>query len=172
MGWEPLINKNTMIDTNLYREIEETTGKYDKAKRFFVNNWTDEDFTGSWATATPDDPSSGVYTIKAGETGGPYPQHVAYHLTTHLVNREMQKAGKTGVIGNRFERAPFEEKTLQAIADGETVEHAIREQERAKIIAEMESQPIAEGGITTSETRRKTRGRPKKVVEFEGANTD
>lgn len=82
---------------------------FDNERRYIFNNWTTEDFTGTWAGAAE--------IIKAGETKE-YPMYKAFHYTKHLVDREMIKEGKAGSMSSDEERKPLEDKTMAEIADG------------------------------------------------------
>lgn len=170
-----------MAFSNLIEAIEKGTGKFDLSKTYFIDNSSGEDLVVSWGLKEPEARGSGTYTIRSGEKGGPYPQFLAYHIVKALVSREMQKDGKGKFFGSAEMRAPYEKKYLIEIAAGDEGENplikAIREEERAKLLAEMKTQPIAGEGYTSSESRReiieeeKKRGRPKKdTKEFEGAN--
>ena len=99
---------------------------YDDTKRFIFNNWTSEDFTGSWG---------GVHTIvKAGDTKE-LPMSLAYVFTKHLVDRELQKVGKANLLGVDEERAPLEAKTMTEIGEGtdSPALSALKEKIRAEI---------------------------------------
>lgn len=170
-----------MAFTNLVRNIEEGTGKFDLEKTYFINNSTEEDIEVWWGKMEPESRGHGKYLIRSGDKGGPYPQFLAYHIVKALVSREMMKEGKSKFFGSAEMRAPYEQKFLIEIEPGEEQENPlikqIREEERAKILADMKTQPIASEGYTSSETRRQAleaekpkRGRPRK--EFEGANRD
>jgi hypothetical protein len=78
-------------------------------KRYVFNNWTKEDFTGSWGGSTQ--------IIKAGETKE-LQEYLAFHYTKHLVNREMMRDGKDGSMSSEEARAPYENKTMAEIGDG------------------------------------------------------
>lgn len=153
-----------MAYSQLLEDIALASGKFDKEKKYFINNWTSEDITVKWGAMQPDADGAGTYTIKAGELGGPYPQFLAYHICKHLVNRELINAGKVGSIANANVRIPLEEKTLRQVINGEEDPRvaAIRETERAKLMAEIGEKDDSESKIE------KKRGRPKK--EFAGAN--
>lgn len=170
-----------MAFSKLIEDIENGTGKYDLNKSYYINNTTEEDIEVVWGAKEPEARGAGAYLIKAGEMGGPYPQFLAYHIVKALVSREMQRDGKARFFGTAEMRAPYEDKYLkEAGPDAEdALTASIREQERAKLIEEMRSQPIVDSsGITSSETRRqifeeqkRKPGRPRKnTTEFEGAN--
>jgi len=171
-----------MAFSNLIEAIEKGTGKFDLTKTYFISNSSPEDIVVSWGLREPEARGSGTYTIKAGEKGGPYPQFLAYHIVKALVSREMQREGKGKFFGSAEMRAPYEQKYLIEIAPGQEGENElirqIREEERAKVLAELKTQPISSEGYTSSETRRQIledekprRGRPRKEgSEFEGAN--
>ncbi len=151
-----------MAFSRLIEAIELGTGKFDNDKSYFINNCTDEDIIATWALKEPEARGHGTYEIKAGEKGGPYPQFLAYHIVKALVSREMQKDGKSKFFGSAEMRAPYEDKYLIEIEKGEGEDPytaSIREQERAKLLAEMKVPA--------------QRGRPKKAEkEFEGANRE
>jgi hypothetical protein len=174
-----------MAFSRIIEGIEKGSGKFDLERTFFINNSSNEDIIVSWGLKEPEARGSGTYTIRAGEKGGPYPHFLAYHIVKALVSREMQKDGKGRFFGSAEMRAPYEDKFLIEIAPGDEQENPlikqIREEERAKLVAEMQTQPISSEGYTSSETRRqalegeKKRGRPRKETtegpqEFEGAN--
>lgn len=171
-----------MAFSRLIDAIESGTGKFDNTKKYYINNTSEEDIIVTWGAKQPEAKGAGSYLIKAGEMGGPYEQFLAYHIVKELVSREMQRDGKSKFFGSAEMRAPYEDKYLQeAGPDAEdALTASIREQERAKLLAELDTQPISAEGYTSSETRRqlieekeqKKRGRPKKAVEFEGANKD
>lgn len=162
-----------MAFSNLIEQIENGTGKFNNDKQYLINNSTNEDIIVTWGAKEPEARGAGTYTIKAGEIGGPYPQFLAYHIVKELVSREMQKDGKSKFFGSATMRAPYEDKYLKEIEEGAEDPRlaAIREQERAKLLEEMKSQPISEEGATSSETRRKALGKKgASDNEFEGAN--
>lgn len=152
-----------MAFSKLIDDIEHGEGVFDPSKRYIINNSTQEDIEVSWAAKEVQAPGHGRYLIKAGEMGGPYNQFLAYHILKHLVNREMQREGKATFIGSPMAREPYEKRFLQEVKEGEQVEDPIRarirEEERTKLMASMvginTEQAISDGGITTSETRRK-----------------
>lgn len=78
---------------------------YDNERRFIFNNWSTEDFIGTWAGVSQ--------TIKSGETVE-LPMYKAYHYCKHFVNREMDKAHVT-VQDSQEARQPFEVKTIAEI---------------------------------------------------------
>lgn len=82
---------------------------YNNDRKFIFSNWTEEDFTGQWAGVS--------YTVLKGETKE-FPMYLAYHLTKHLVDREMNRAGKSHLLGVEEERAIFETKTVSEIGEG------------------------------------------------------
>lgn len=159
-----------MAFSRLIDRIEEGTGKFDLNKQYFINNSTNEDIIVSWALAEPEARGSGTYKIKSGEKGGPYPQFLAYHILKALVSREMVKDGKDKFFGSAEMRAPYEDKFLQEIHEADPDTEQIQAQERA-ILA---TQPVAEDGYTSSETRRKALNKKSPTdepeEEFEGAN--
>lgn len=181
-----------MAFSNLIEQIEQGTGKFDLDKQYFINNATDQDIEVKWAAKEPTARGHGTYLIKAGEKGGPYPQFLAYHIIKALVSREMQREGKARFFGSAEMRAPYEQKFLQEIHGNveDALTASIREQERAKLLREMQINPIVDGvGVTSSETRRlaheeaqalaDTMGQPaqkpakkgkKDDQEFQGAN--
>lgn len=148
-------------------------GMYNNDKSYFVNNATNEDIEVVWAIKEPQARGSGKYLIKSGEKGGPYPEFLAYHIVRALVSREMQRDGKIQFMGSAEFRAPYEEKYLQDAPEGseDALSARIREEERAKLLAQMQITPIAEGSITSSETRRKA-GRPRKEEKEEYAEAN
>lgn len=158
-----------MAFSRLIEKIEEGSGKFDLQKQYFINNSTDEDIIVKWGVMEPEARGSGIYKIKAGEKGGPYPQFLAYHIVKALVSREMQKDGKSRFFGSAEMRAPYEDKYLLEIEAEDPDIEQLEAQERA-ILA---TQPIAEEGYTSSETRRKYIKKAKpldEVEEFKGAN--
>lgn len=161
-----------MAFSRLIERIEEGTGKFDLNKQYFINNSTDEDIIVQWGAMEPEARGSGTYKIKAGEKGGPYPQFLAYHIVKALVSREMQKDGKEKFFGSAEMRAPYEDKYLVEI---EAVDPEM-EQLRAQEAALLKTQPIAEEGYTSSETRRKAMKKKSHTdeveAEFEGANRE
>lgn len=161
-----------MAFSNLVELIERGEGKFDVNKTYIINNSTDEDIIVQWGAKEPEARGAGKYTIKAHEKGGPYPQFLAYHIVKALVSREMMKDGKSQFFGSAEMRAPYEKKYLIEVEEGteDPVTASIREQERAKLMAEMKNQPIASEGITSSETRRKNSKKKDDVEEFAGAN--
>lgn len=163
-----------MAFTDLVESIERGTGKFDLHKTYIINNPTDEDIIVKWGAMEPESRGSGTYTIKAGEKGGPYPQFLAYHIVKALVSREMMKEGKAKFFGSAVMRAPYEAKFLIEVENGgeDPFTATIREQERAKLLAEMKTEPISSEGYTSSETRRKAHGKksPTDTEEFAGAN--
>ncbi len=110
-----------------------------------------------WGKNEPEARGSGKYLIKAGEMGGPYPQFLAYHIVKALVNREMQRDGKSRFFGSAEFRMPYEQKFLKEAEPGteDAVTAKIRAEERARLMQELNSNPIAADGYTSSETRRK-----------------
>lgn len=93
-------NKNKMSEINVY----------DNSRKFLFSNWTNEDFVGKWG---------GVETIvKVGETKE-FEMSLAYHFTKHLVDRELQKQGKSHLAGVPEERKPLEDKTLAELLVGQ-----------------------------------------------------
>lgn len=82
---------------------------YNNDRRFVFSNWTSEDFTGQWGGVAT--------TIKAGETKE-FPMYLAYHFTKHLVDRELNKANKSHLLGVDEERHPLEQKTIAEIGEG------------------------------------------------------
>lgn len=164
-----------MAFSNLIEKIEQGTGKFSVTKQYFINNSTDEDIIVKWAEQEPEAKGHGVYKIRAGEKGGPYPEFLAYHILKHLINRQMQKDGKEKFFGSAVMREPYEKKFLVEIDQKEGEENpiiaSIREEERAKLIEEMKSKPIASEGFTTSETRQKALNKKSHTneTEFEGA---
>ena len=82
---------------------------YDESRRYIFTNWTDRDFTGSWGGVER--------TVKAGDYAE-VPEHLAFHFTKHLVDREIQKDGKDAYLGVEEIRAPYEAKTMTLIAEG------------------------------------------------------
>ncbi|MDE2101558.1 MAG: hypothetical protein KGL39_30210 [Patescibacteria group bacterium] len=163
--------------SNLYEEIEKGTGKFDVNKSYFVNNATNEDIVVSWAASEPEAKGSGIYTIRAGEKSGPFPQFLAYHIVKALVTREMQKDRKSAsLVYSAQHRAPYEAKYLIPIEGNpqDALTESIRSEERAKLLAELKNQPIAAEGMTSSESRRKALKRKshtdEEPKEFEGAN--
>ena len=131
-------------------------GKYDMAKRYIVNNWSNEDFAqsfGSEVTYNGDKMIESVparqIIIKAGEMRE-LGQFEAYTFTKHFVNREMFKAAtllsdrvlveraEMGV-NNKELRKPYEDKTISEIEAGKTtpfmekIREEIRQEELAKI---------------------------------------
>lgn len=170
-----------MAFSNLIRLIEEGTGRFDLEKTYFINNSTSEDIEVWWGKMEPEARGHGKYVIRAGEKGGPYPQFLAYHIVKALVSREMQRDGKSKFFGSAEMRAPYEEKYLIEITDGDQGENSliaqIREEERAKLLRDMQTQPISSEGFTTSETRRRAlesekKRKPRQQKEFDGANRD
>lgn len=145
-----------MAFSNLIEKIETGTGKFDISKQYMINNTTDEDIEVKWGAKEPEAKGSGTYLIKAGEMGGPYQQFLAYHIVKALVSREMMKAGKAKFYGSAEMRAPFEDKYLVEVKQGEEnpMIAKLREEERTKLVAEMNAEP------TKDET------------EFQGANLD
>lgn len=89
--------------------MDKEIGIYDNEKRYIFSNWTNEDFTGMFASVPT--------VIKAGAVLE-LPQHKAYLFTRHLVNREMMKANKDIELDNPESRRPFEEKTIAEITAG------------------------------------------------------
>jgi hypothetical protein len=157
----------------LIEDIEKGTGKFDLNKTYFINNPTNEDVIVTWGAKEPEARGSGTYRIKSGEKGGPYPQFLAYHIVKALVSREMQKDGKAKFFGSATHRAEYEKKFLIEIegGEGDSFTASIREQERTKLLEEMKSQPISEGQVTSSETRRKALGKKSHTdEEYAGAN--
>jgi hypothetical protein len=84
---------------------------FNNDRRFLVSNWSKEDFIGMWASVT--------YTIKAGETKE-FPMYLAYHLTKHFVDREMNRNGCSSLLGVDEARKAYEEKTIVELAAGAT----------------------------------------------------
>lgn len=83
---------------------------YDNSRKFLFSNWTNEDFVGKWG---------GVETVvKVGETKE-FEMSLAYHFTKHLVDRELQKQGKSHLAGVPEERKPLEEKTIAELVAGQ-----------------------------------------------------
>lgn len=161
-----------MAFSQLLDEIEKGTGKYDTTKQYFINNSTNEDIIVKWAEKEPEARGSGTYFIKAGEMGGPYPQFLAYHIVKVLVNREMQKDNKMNLFLSAIHRKPYEDKFLREVVAGEEspLTKKIRDEERAKLLDEMKKEPISDGPITSSETRRKALGKKSHTdEEFAGA---
>lgn len=155
-----------MAFSRLLDDIETKEGVFDPDKKYYITNTTDEDIEITWAAGEPRAQGHGKYKIKVGEVGGPYPQFIAYHILRHLVNREMQKDGKTKLFGSASHRRPYEDRFLKEVVEegghptGEDPLRAkIREEERMKLMADMvginPTQAISEGTVTTSETRRK-----------------
>ena len=107
---------------------------YSIDRRFVFSNWTNEDFIGQWAGVTT--------TIKQGETKE-FPMYLAYHFTKHLVDREMNKAGKSNLLGVEEERAPLEDKTIAEIGEGteSPALTALKEKIREEVI-EAESKKV------------------------------
>ncbi len=159
-----------MAYSSLIDDIEKSTGKYSKDKKYYINNWSNEDITVKWGAHQPEAEGSGTYTIKSGELGGPYPQFIAYHITRHLVNREIIKSGKNGSIGNVNVRTPLELKTLREVVEGEEDPRIsiIREQERAKLVDKSKKDAPTQDVSHEIDLPKKKVGRPRK--EFEGAN--
>lgn len=79
---------------------------FDNNRRFIVNNFTNEDFTVQQFAQD--------ITIKKGEQKE-FPMALAYHITKHLVDREMIKAGKEGCIASDEARKEFEVKIIAEI---------------------------------------------------------
>lgn len=163
-----------MAFSNIIEAIETGSGKFSIDTSYLVNNATDTDIEVKWGAHEPEARGAGTYTIKAGETGGPYPEFLAYHIVKALVSREMQKDGKSKFFGSAEMRAPYEQKFLIEAAPGteDEMTRRIREQEREKLLAEMKAQPISEAGYTSSETRRKAYKKHSHTDEFEGANKE
>lgn len=167
-----------MALSNLIENIEQGSGKFDTEKSYFINNSTDEDIEVTWAAQEPEAKGHGKYLIKAGERGGPYPQFLAYHIVKALVSREMMKEGKSQFFLSAEMRKPYEEKYLVEIEGNpqDALTQSIREEERKKILEEMKTQPVSDGMVTSSETRRKALEKDKETKkqkeskEFEDAN--
>lgn len=154
-----------MAFSRLIDEIENGQGKFDNNKQYLVKNLTNEDIIVTWGAKEPEARGSGTYVIREGQIGGPYPQFLAYHIVKELVNREMQKDGKSKFFGSAEHRAPYEDKYLEEV-NGDVEEaklQAVRDQEREKVLNEIKA---------GEEPAKRKPGRPKKeeVVEFAGAN--
>lgn len=125
---------------------------FDNSRRFIVSNWTPEEFTGKW--------DGTEYTIPAGTTKE-FPMYLAFHLTKHLVDREMNRDKKSSLAGIDEERKPYEDKTLAEITldtDSPALA-ALKEQIRAEV-AEQEAG-------TEDKAPKVTKPKPsKKTAEF------
>ena len=81
----------------------------DNEKKFLFHNWSKEDFVGFWGG----EPT----TIKAGETRE-FAMFLAYHFTKHFVDREMEKDGKSALLGVDDLRKTYENKTISEVSAG------------------------------------------------------
>ena len=95
-------------------------------------NFSSEDFVGLWDKQS--------YFVKAGETKS-YPEWLAIHFTKKLVDREMQKDGKTIIDESRLE---YEKKVLgRVLSDEEKLKEV-----RKDIRIELEKDAVKENTIT------------------------
>lgn len=157
-----------MVFSYLLEEIEKGTGKFDVNRQFIINNATDEDIEVTWSLKQPEEKGAGTYKIRAGESGGPYPHFLAYHIVRALVSREMQKKGETRLFASAVHRRKYEEKYLQEVtpkqeAQIDEKESALAERIRREVLASLKKADAPK------------RGRPKKSNdepegEFVGAN--
>lgn len=99
---------------------------FDNERRFVFSNWTSEDFTGRWDNVD--------YLVPAGTTKE-FPMYLAFHLTKHLVDREMNRDKKSSLAGIDEERKPYEDKTMVEITLGtdSPALAALKEQIRAEV---------------------------------------
>lgn len=121
---------------------------FDNSRRFIVNNWTAEDFTGRWDNVD--------YLIPAGTTKE-FPMYLAFHLTKHLVDREMNRDKKSSLAGIDEERKPYEDKTLAEITldtDSPALA-ALKEQIRAEVADQEAGSEKNAPKVTKSKTVKK-----------------
>ena len=102
-------------------------------KLYIFNNWSSEDFIGRW--------DSKDEIIKAGELKE-LPFYLAEHYAKHFVDREMNRDGKSTVMGNANAREPYMDKTISPIGAGSDslVFASLKEEMEAKIRAEVEAE--------------------------------
>lgn len=79
---------------------------FNNDRRFIVNNCTNEDFTCQQFAQD--------ITVKKGEQKE-FPMATAYHVTKHLVDREMIKAGKESSLASDEARHEYEIQVLAEI---------------------------------------------------------
>lgn len=134
----------------------EFEGLYDPKRMFAVTNWSDEEITVNWK----DDNGDNLYTLHPGEVKT-YPQYLAYYITRHFVDREMQKdAAKAPnnadgspsrqrerlemAVANADMRSPYEDKTIQEVIPGKESPEvtAMRAKIRAELIVEGKLPPM------------------------------
>lgn len=113
---------------------------FDNDRRFIFDNWSSEDFVGTWAGQST--------VVKAGTTQE-FPMYLAYHFTKHLVDREMARTGKASLMGNDDARKEYEVKTLAEITAGtdSPALSALKEQIRAEVL-EQETSTTKKGATT------------------------
>jgi hypothetical protein len=116
---------------------------FDNDRRFIFNNWSSEDFVGTWA---------GVTTIVKAGTTQEFPMYLAYHFTKHLVDREMARSGKASLMGNDDARKEYEDKTLAEITAGtdSPALSALKEQIRAEVLEQEKGAPKKGASKTTT----------------------
>ena len=160
-------------------------GVYDRAKRYIVKNWSDEDFSVNFGAETVynDNKVIQVYdaftlTINAGEMRE-LGQFQAYTFTKHFVDHNMMKdaakledpkAKERGEAAINIPdlRKPYEDKTIQEIEAGKAVPFmdTLREQIRQEEIAKLNA--VQKEAVTTANTEVKLDKKPtEKVKEFE-----
>lgn len=102
-------------------------------EKYAVCNWSSEDFEVNW--------DGKPIHLKAGETIE-LSSAIAFHVTKHFVNREMDKDKKSDVWSVQEHRQPYEEKTLSKI--GVVVEEPAVVELKEKVeeeVAEVEGKP-------------------------------
>jgi hypothetical protein len=128
--------------------------KFDNERRFIFNNWTNEDFIGLWDSVKTE--------IKAGAIIE-LPMYKAFFWTKHLVDREMNKAGK--VATDEVARTEMEDRTCTEIGAGvdSPVIASMKEQLRKELEAEMKAKEVVQEAdeVAVKKTSKKNK-------EFEG----
>lgn len=120
-------------------------------QRFAVNNWTDRDFVHKW--------NGESVTIKAGETKE-FDMAIAHHFTKHLVDREMDKDGKSASMGIDEARKVYEEKTITGIGG------AVKpELEELDVKIREESDKMTSGDVDGTKKKEKKEKKSEKKVE-------
>lgn len=79
---------------------------FENDKKFIFSNWSKEDFVCKWGGAD--------IVIKTGETKE-LEMAIAFHLTKHFVDREMNRDKKSHLLGIEEERKQYEDKTIAEI---------------------------------------------------------
>ena len=129
---------------------------FDNERRFIFNNWSDRDFTATWANEST--------TVKAG-TSKEFPMYLAYHFTKHFVDREMQKDGMSSLMSIDEQRKSYEDKTMAEITGN--IDSPALAQLKEQIRQEIE---VPQGEVLVEATAIKKEAKVKKEAtkEFDG----